>query len=330
MKRGARTSQRSADFQSAGSQVFNLRSLRNLQRPSLLGGFADYKPAIRQTASLCYRSALLAILLSLVCVVISPAASPTNGASSRTIGIEGRVTLALPQADYRPRPLDDRTALILRNESISPLTNGLFRYEFYYMGLEPGPYNLADYLVRADGSRPDEIGNVRIQVRALLPEDHDGQLNAYIPRLFPWIGGYRVFLGALAVAWTGGIAAFIFAGRRRRPVVAPVVVTPRPSLAERLRPLVEAAAAGKLTTDGKAQLERLLMGYWREKLGLPELRMAEALLRLKQHAEAGALLRALERWLHRPGGASQEEVTLLLEPYRRIPAPVATGEGAHA
>jgi hypothetical protein len=72
------------------------------------------------------------------------------------------------------------------------------------------------------------------------------------------------------------------------------------------------------------------MGYWRDKLNLPHLRMAEALARLKEHTEAGELLRALERWLHRPGNVSGQEITLLLEPYRNLPAPAPAVEGAAA
>jgi len=265
--------------------------------------------------------------LAIGLLLVTPASATTNGAPARNIGIEGQVSVALPRPDYRPRPLDDRTELILRVESVTAVAGGQHRYDFYYIGLEPGPYNLADYLMRPDGSRPDELGDIRIHVRALLPEDHDGQLNAYQPRAFPWIGGYRAFLGTLGVLWIGGIVAYAYFSRRKRPVVAPVILTPPPSLADRLRPLVEAAAAGQITPDGQARLERLLMGYWREKLNLPELRMAEALMRLKEHAEAGALLRALERWLHRPGGVSQEEVTALLRPYQQIPAPALIVEG---
>jgi hypothetical protein len=274
--------------------------------------------------------------LALLCLAVwltpsAPAAAPaTNGLPSRNIGIEGSISVALPKPGYRPRPLSDRTELILRLDGVTPLTNGQHRYDFYYIGLEPGPYNLADYLMRPDGSRPEELGNIRIQVRALLPDDHNGQLNTHVPRLFPWIGGYRVLLGVIAVIWVGGLAAFIWAGRKKRAVAAPVVTTPPPSLAELMRPLVDAAATGKITSEGQARLERLLMGYWREKLNLPDLRMAEALLRLKAHAEAGALLRALERWLHRPGGASPQEVAALLEPYRCIPAPTQLLEGGRA
>jgi hypothetical protein len=130
-----------------------------------------------------------------------------------------------------------------------------------------------------------------------------------------------------ALAWIGGIAVFVFVFREKHRDETPSAITPAPSLAERMRPLVEAAAHGELTAQGQAELERLLMAYWREKLGLPDLRMAEALMRLKAHAEAGELLRAVERWLHRPGGASTTEVTLLLQPYRNMRSPAAEGGG---
>ena len=71
-----------------------------------------------------------------------------------------------------------------------------------------------------------------------------------------------------------------------------------------------------------------MTGYWREKLALPDQRMADALAHLKRHPEAGSLLHALERWLHRPGGATRTEVASLLEPYRLLSPASATGEGA--
>jgi hypothetical protein len=267
------------------------------------------------------------LVFLVACANLGTATSATNGTPSRNIGIEGKVSLVLSRPDYRPRPLDDRTEVILRIESVTPATNHQHRYDFYYMGLEPGAYSLADYLVRPDGTRPDELAAIRLPVRAVLPEDHDGRLNAYVARPFPFIGGYRVFLCLLGLVWAGGIVAFVMSYRKKRVVAGPVVVAAGPSLAERMRPLVEAAAMGNLSTEGQAQLERLLTGYWREKLKIPEMRMAEALARLREDAEAGAVLRALERWLHRRGGASPAEVSALLAPYRDIPAPLVSGGG---
>ena len=242
---------------------------------------------------------------------------------ARVIGIEGEVTVMLDRGDYLPKPLDDRTPLILRVEKIKPAADGRFSYDFHYIGFEPGFYKLADYLTHPDGSPAAELGEAEVEVRSVLPPDHDGALNAYVPRPFPWFGGYRMLLGGLAVVWVLGLFVFIWFGRRKKVVVEEAVVLPEPTYAERMRPLVEAAAGGELTASGQAELERLMTGYWREKLALPKQRMATALAALKHHPEAGSLLRALERWLHRPGGASPAEVDELLEPYRHLPvAPV--------
>lgn len=249
----------------------------------------------------------------------APHGTGTNTAS-RNIGLEGTLSVTLPRPDYQPKPLDDRTELILRIERVTTVATNQHRYEFAYMGLEPGSYKLADFLIRPDGTRPDELGELRVEARAMLPEEHDGKLNNYVPRPFPFVGGYRALLVLLGVAWVGGIGVYVFLSRKKRVFIAPVAVAPGPSLAERLRPLVEEAAAGRLSVEGQAHLERLLMGYWREKLSLSEARLAESVATLKAHAEAGELLRALERWLHRPGGATKEEVTALLQPYRNMPA----------
>jgi hypothetical protein len=210
------------------------------------------------------------------------------------------------------------------------LASNQHRYDFFYMGLEPGAYKLADFLIRPDGSRPDELGELRLHVRSMLPEDHDGRLNAYVPRLFPSIGGYRAFLCLLAFLWVASLVLYLFLTRKKRVVETKEVITPPLSFAERLRPLVEEAAAGKLSVEGQANLERLLMGYWREKLNLPQMRMAEALARLKAHNEAGELLRSLECWLHRPGAVSAQEIASLLQPYRNLPVPTPSMDGVTA
>lgn len=239
---------------------------------------------------------------------------------SREIGIEGDVEITLGRGDYQPKALDDRTPLILRIEEVKPKPDGKFAYDFHYIGFEPGPHRLSDYLVNPDGSPAEELGGLVVNVKSILPPDHNGVLNPYFPRPFPWFGGYRAALTAFGVLWALGLLAFIWSARRRKSGVVATAEPPPPSYAERMRPLVEAAAEGRLGADGQAALERLMTGYWREKLALPDQRMADSLAAMKRHPEAGRLILALERWLHRPGGASREEINGLLEPYRNTAA----------
>ncbi|MBK8002226.1 MAG: hypothetical protein IPK15_26940 [Verrucomicrobia bacterium] len=87
-------------------------------------------------------------------VAAAPSGTNTPASASRYIGIEGKASLALPRADYQTRPLDDRTELILRIDKVTPVASNEYRYDFFYMGLEPGAYDLADFLIRPDGTRP--------------------------------------------------------------------------------------------------------------------------------------------------------------------------------
>lgn len=239
----------------------------------------------------------------------------------RVIGMEGDLKVPLARGDYQPKPFDDRTTLILRVEAVTPSADGKYVYDLHYMGFEPGVYRLSDYLIHPDGTLATEIGDVQVEVHSILPPDYDGALNSYVPRPFPWIGGYRMLLGILATLWVFGLLAFAWFYRRKKPALVVDDTPPPPTYAERMRPFVEAAAAGTLTSAGQAQLERLMTGYWREKLALPEKqRMAESLAAMMRDTDAGSLLRAMERWLHRPGGASPAEVNALLEPYRHPPA----------
>jgi hypothetical protein len=232
------------------------------------------------------------------------------------ISLEREIEITLDRPDYQPKPMDDRTPLILRLEKVTPTADGRFSYSFHYLSFEPGAHRLADYLIHPDGTPATEIGELPIQVNSVLPPDFQGELNPFEAKPFPWVGGYRATLVGLAVLWLGGLPALLWLGRKKSVVTGPAVAAPSPSYAERMRPLVEAAAAGQLNATGQAALERLITGYWREKLAAPGQRMSETQAALKSHPAAGELLRALERWLHHPGGATRAEINTLLEPYR--------------
>jgi hypothetical protein len=120
--------------------------------------------------------------------------------------------------------------------------------------------------------------------------------------------------------WVAGLAVILCAGRRRRVEVEAQASRPA-TLADRLRPLVDAAVAGELTAGQHAELERLLIGYWRRRLKLEHTAPAQFMAVLRSHEEAGPLLRRLEDWLHRPAGtAGAVDVAALLKPYQAISA----------
>lgn len=226
--------------------------------------------------------------------------------------------LVLPGSQLETLPLEDRQQpIVLRIAGVFPHGSAC-RYDLVYYGLEPGQFDLKDYLRRTDGSSTDEVPSILVEIQPVLPP---GQIepNELEPQSIGRLGGYRALLVVGGIVWVGGLLVILFAGRKRRQAAALAARQPA-SLADRLRGTVEDAVAGKLSQSELAELERMLLAYWRRRLGMEDLDAAEAIARLREHEDAGALLKQLERWLHCPDTAPDVDIASLLEPYRTLPA----------
>jgi len=259
-----------------------------------------------------------------------PANAPTKTAKRESsVGLPVKIEqLVLPGTELEAKPISDRDAkVVLRIVSAYPHGTA-FRYDQEYYGLEPGQYDLRDYLKRKDASATDDLPPIPVKIVSVLPAGQilPGELQPVSP---PWVGGYILLLALGSVVWIAGLFALIFVGRKRRHAEVRVAEH-QLTLAERLQPLVESAVAGRLTLDQQAALERLLLGYWSERLGLADVDPAEAMQRLRSHPEAGQLLRQVEAWLHQPGGARDVNLAQMLAPYRGAAAGKSLGNSPFA
>ena len=225
--------------------------------------------------------------------------------------------LVLPGSKLETLPLEDRRQpIVLRIAGVFP-HGSAHRYDLVYYGLEPGQFDLKDYLRRSDGSPMEDIPSILVDIQPVLPP---GQVepNELELRSVGRLGGYRAMLVVGGIVWVGGLLVILFAGRKRRQAAALAARRPA-SLADRLRGTVEDAVAGNLSQSELAEMERMLLAYWRRRLGMDDMDAAEAIIRLREHEDAGALLKQLERWLHCPDTSSDVDVASLLEPYRNLP-----------
>ncbi len=251
-------------------------------------------------------------------LALSLAPSAQEGERETTVGVPARIEeLVLPGSELEAAPAQAESPIVLRILATSPHGTA-FRYDIEFYGLDPGEYDLSQWLRRIDGSQRGEFPAIPVSIRSVLPA---GQVLPHAPERadVPAFGGYRSLVIGGGVAWTLGLAAILFAGRMRRRDGEAERARPR-TLAERLRPLVERARRGELSRTERAELELSLVAWWRRRLELDQRRPEEALAQLHAHPESGPLLRSLEEWLHRPDPASQVDVSALLEPYRDLPA----------
>jgi hypothetical protein len=244
-----------------------------------------------------------------------------------TVGIEAGVSVELPRGDLEAVGIKERTDLILRIASIKVAKQG-FGYDLRYIGLLPGDYNLANYLLTPEGHAAEALPMISVKVLPLLPQGHQGelvssQLKAYTPP-----GGYRLFFSGVWLLWLLLLLPLIFAGRVKQQVQV-VTVTPPPTLEEQIQPLVKKALAGGLDISEKEHLERLLMGYWQQKLGCDEATAYLMLRKIKGDPEGGQLFEKLESWLHRPPGTASVQLEEMLARYAHL-APPAEGKAGNS
>jgi hypothetical protein len=250
--------------------------------------------------------------------------------SKSTVGMPSRVEQrVLPGSELEVRPIDDRRApIVLRILGVYPHGTA-FRYDFVYYGLDPGTYDLKDLLRRKDGSPTSDLPPIPVLIEPLLPpcqlEPHSLSFSES-----PWLGGYRLFMLLAGLAWLLGLAAILLL-RRGKHAASAEAAGRALTLADRLKPLLDKAVAGELGAGEQAELERLLIGYWRRRLKLEDAPPAKLITLLRNHDEAGPLLRRLEDWLHRPAGtAGPVDVAALLKPYQSIAAYDLDGPAAGA
>lgn len=260
------------------------------------------------------------LALTLTLALVSSAALRAEVTQGLSVGVPARIDqLVLPGPELEAIPLADRALpIVLRVTEVFPHGDS-FRYDLVYYGLEPGEYDLREYLQRQDGSSTADLPTIPVTIQSILPP---GQIepNRLESQGSPSLGGYRALLIALGIAWSLGVLAFLWKGQQRKARTK-IIQPSRPStLADRLRPLVEQAMAGTLGEGKQAELERLLIGYWRRRLGLEGTDPAEMIAILRRHEEAGPLLESLEDWLHSPNPQQDVDLQRLLEPYRNLPA----------
>ena len=221
--------------------------------------------------------------------------------------LAGPLLVPVPRRDREP-------PLVVQILETKPAQDG-FRYNFEVQGLDDGTYNLGDFLRDATAESGSSTHKIPVTITTELPPGLPRPADL-APKSVPEIGGYRTVLNVLGILWAIVLVIIIYSFRKKK--VSASQELPPPTVAERLKPLVQKASGDSLSTDDQAQLERLLVGHWRERLPeLSEQEPAQVLRHLREHPEASPLILKLEKWLHTPNpDFSSDDLDQLLAPYR--------------
>ena len=217
------------------------------------------------------------------------------GARDRiTIGVEGRKVVTIPGPRLSAIPYTHGDTLAVRIAGVESIPDG-FRYDLRYMAYGPGRHNLREYLLDERQQPVSGLPEMSVSVDALLPKGESGQLLETPPTPIDLRTNYRWGIGLLWCLWGLLLLPLFLYGRKPR---SRVVVSPPPTIPERLRSLLEHAAHSELTVEQQTDIEKLLLAFWADKLQLPKERLVETLDELRKHPSAGEHVSRVEKWLH--------------------------------
>lgn len=261
----------------------------------------------------------------IVAVVALLGVEPTTSTNlESTIGMEQAYYLRHSGRPLEAKPLDDDAPIILRIGEVTPVDpekpTGPQIYELRYIGTRAGQHDLRDYLTATAGGPLEGVEPMPVTVTELLPPDHKGDLVPLAAPKSPSFWSYRTLCLAAIALWLFPLVSYVSNRLRRRQKISSAVTMPAESLEAQLQAMATTAAERELTPTEQAQLERLLLRYWRECLELRKLPPEQLLGELSRNVRTSELLRQLEGWLYRRPGTAEIDVESLLAPYRHLEA----------
>lgn len=229
--------------------------------------------------------------------------TPVPAAQTISVGIEGRYLLRLTGDKASTLILaatGDKPAIVGRIASQTP-DGGAMLYDLRFIGRRPGRYDLRELVRYIDGSALSDKETVYVEIKGVLPADHDLHLNEMAAGSIRASRWYTALLIGVGVIWLIPVAVFVLRKLARDRSQREIVSVREPELWERLRPMLEAAARGELSIADRAKLEMLALGAWIKELQIERLPRLAMLAELREDPGAGRAVALLDAWLHKPG-----------------------------
>lgn len=234
-------------------------------------------------------------------------ASIGTGLVIKDLEIQGSELTVIPR-------IDSKVPIILRIIDAKPSAgNDGYVYSLHVEGLDEGNYNLANYLKRSDGSNTT-IPKIPFEAYSVL-KDKWAEPRALEMVKPEKIGGYKHIVWTIAILWVLGFLALLLIKKKRNQSSSEHVDD---SISERIYQILK-ASNNELSAEQKAELDRMLIGHWREQS--PELEhrpVADSIAFLKSNKSSAPMLLSIEQWLHSGREISADEVKLTLAPYTKI------------
>lgn len=213
------------------------------------------------------------------------------------IGVEHAVSIAYsgPELIVAPYkfgvPVNVRIAEVIEN-------NGIRTYDIRYMLNTGGEFNIIDYLSAKDGSPTDRLPAFTVRGIESSAQKMDQRIETIEESKIEIWHYYYETMAAVIALWIGWLLLLIF-WRRKKPA-ANFNTAPAPSFHQLMNSFLEKIEGNTMDDTAKAQMEMLLIQWWRDQSGYSNLEMHEVMRRLRMDQETSSALIKLQEWLHNP------------------------------
>ena len=180
-------------------------------------------------------------------------------------------------------------------------TEGSFRQRIEFMGVNAGIYDLRDFVQRQDGQPASDLTGLPIRIVSHLPPAHGTDLFLIEDSGFNLRAHYRELMMGACVLWGAvPIVAFVRRAMRKKPEAPPVApAAAPPTIADRLREILDRASSRPITVEEQGALELLLFQFYTVQVaGTVTADPVAAIQLLRDHPETREIVGAVEHWLH--------------------------------
>ena len=225
------------------------------------------------------------------------------------VGMVKRFKVTLPGELLVAVKVDEKAPAMVRIISWNKGSEG-YSYDLEFIGLEPGKYNLMDYLRKASTLEAVDLPEYSLEVDTVLSEDFKGELLDFqnsVETLTPW---YKRLNTVLIILWGILLPVIILVGRKKKKIEEVEIVKEK-TLSEKIYELLD-SLEDKSSKELWQKVEGLILKHWRYRKGLEGLPAHEAIIKLKADGEAGPFIVKLEQGLHSKNLKNEQQVAALI------------------
>jgi hypothetical protein len=213
------------------------------------------------------------------------------------LGVEHAVTIAYsgPELTVAPYkfgvPVNVRIAEVIEND-------GIRTYDIRYMLNTGGEFNIIEYLTTKDGSSTEELPSFTVRGIESLSQQMDQRIETIEESGIQIWHYYYETMTAIIALWIACLFLLIF-WKRDKPKAA-LEVESAPSFYELMGSFLDQIEKKTIDDKTKAEMEMLVIRWWRDQLGYSDLEMREVMRRLREDKNASTAFTRLQEWIHNP------------------------------